>query len=306
MTIRALAEDRPRLVAAGLVALVSVLWTITELLPTLLTPGYSLYQVVWVRYGTHLTCMLLVLMPRYGWSMLHTRKPALQIGRGLLMIVMPASYIASIGHARASDVLAVFWLVPLLLLGLATVLQRDTANWPVWCAAVASVCGAQFILHPTANVLSAALFGLGMAISFSLYVVLTRTLRTERTMTNLFYSAFSVFIPLTFVMPGIWHTLTFRDALLMIGVGLVGLAVLWIIDRACELVPVSVFATVFPLQLVIITTVLSLFTAERPAKLALVGTALIVGSACVGWLLPNKRQGSGNDGAPVTVQVQNP
>ena len=35
----------------------------------MLTPGYSLFQVVWVRYGTHILLMLLLLAPRQGRSL---------------------------------------------------------------------------------------------------------------------------------------------------------------------------------------------------------------------------------------------
>jgi drug/metabolite transporter (DMT)-like permease len=304
MIARIFRTEKQRFIAAGLMVLLAALWAIAELLPTFLTPGYSLYQVVWVRYITHIVCMLLVLLPRHGLGVFHTQRPALQIGRGLLMVVMPASFIASIGQASGYDVLAVFWLTPLLLLAFAALLQGDRPNWLVWCAAGASALGAQLILRPTATALAAVPYGLGMAVSFSLYVVLTRTLRTERTMTNLLYSALVVAVPLTFVMPAVWQPLTLRDGLIMAGVGVVGLAVLWIIDRVSDLLPISVFASLFSLQLVLMAVVLPLVAGARPAKLALAGTLLVLGAACAGWFVPRKPQSSESETVPVLIKAK--
>ena len=57
------------------------------------------------------------------------------MGDGLLMIVMPASFIVSLGQVRGADVMAVFWLAPLLLLGFALLIQRDRPRWTAWAAA---------------------------------------------------------------------------------------------------------------------------------------------------------------------------
>ena len=96
-------------------------------------------------------------------------------------------------------------------------------------------------------------------------------------------------MPLSFAMPAIWKPLTPGDALVMAGVGVVGLVVLWCIDRATALVPISLLAPIFPLQLTLIAVVPTLVAGSRPAWLALAGTALIVGSALAGWLLPVRR-----------------
>lgn len=304
MSIATLAEKKQRLVAAGLVGLVALLWTVAEILPTLLTPGHSLWQVVWVRYGTHILLMVLLLAPRHGMALLRTRRPALQIGRGLLMIVMPASYILSLGQARGIDVVAIFWLTPLALLGFAALIQGDRAHWSIWAAGLVSAFGAQLILRPGPGLIAAVPYGLAMSLSFSLYVVLTRSLRDERTMTNLLYSALAVFVPLTCFLPAFWTPLALRDALLMVAVGLVGLGVLWAIDRATALAPISVYAPLFTLQLVIIAVVVPALGGARPARLALAGSALVVGSALVGWLLPAPAPAKAREPAQAAAQME--
>ena len=218
------------------------------------------------------------------------------------MLLMPISFIVALGHVSVSNVMAVFWLAPLLLLVFAVWVERERPPWT----------GRRGNRHPwrradrppRRGAGAGGTFGLGMAISFSLYVVLTRSLREERTTTNLLYSALAVFLPLTLAMPAVWKSLALRDGLLMAGVGVVGLGVLWCIDRATDLVPVSVLAPIFPVQLTLVAFMPMLLTGVRPAKLALAGTALIVGSALAGWLLPVRRAAPQVDIPGVPAQIE--
>lgn len=302
----ALTEPKRTLAVAGLLGVFILFWTLIEWLPAQLSPGYTLYQVVWVRYATHLIFMLLVLAPRYGWSLVRTRRPGLQLGRGLLMLVMPLSFILSLGRVRVSDVMAVFWLTPLCILAFAAIVARDRAPRLLWAAAAAASLGAVMILRPAVSVAAAALFGLGMALSFSLYVVLTRTLRDEPTMVNLFYSALAVFLPLSFGLPFFWQPLTLRDGLLMAAVGLVGLVVLWALDKACELMSVNVFAPLFALQLPLYLALGPLAGGPWPGRLALAGTALIVGAAFVALRSSAVAQPAAREPLEARLEVRSP
>lgn len=71
----------------------ALLWIVVEEIPALLSPSYSLYQVVWMRYGVHLLFLLLYLAARGKLTLVRTAQPGLQIGRGLLMLAMPFFFI---------------------------------------------------------------------------------------------------------------------------------------------------------------------------------------------------------------------
>ena len=86
------------------------------------------------------------------------------------------------------------------------------------------------------------LLPLGMGFSFALYNVLTREMRTERTSANLFHTALWVFIPLSFVMPSVWHTPSPKAALAMVGIGVWGFVILLFLDRALAWAPASLVA----------------------------------------------------------------
>lgn len=273
---------RSMLLMAGFV----FLWTVVELIAGSLLVKYSPYQVVWMRYGIHLVAMLLV----FGWtqpaSLWRTARPARQWLRSLLMLVMPASWIIGTQRGVHPDTLmAVFWTSPLLILALAHLLLGERAPWQVWLAAALSCAGANllFVRGPLPMSIN-LLFPLGMALSFSLYVVMTRTLRHEPLRVNLFYTAVGVFVALTPVMPGLWRTPSALDFLAMLGVGLIGWVTLYALDRMAAAAEVSQSAPVLSLQLVFLLSASWLAGHPVSGWRAVVGPAMILAVVMVFWL----------------------
>src|ERR1041385_9495226 len=62
----------------------------------LLGAHYPVAQIVWARFTGHLLIMLLVFLPQYGRRLLATRRPAVQIGRSLLMLVSNMMFVVAI------------------------------------------------------------------------------------------------------------------------------------------------------------------------------------------------------------------
>jgi drug/metabolite transporter (DMT)-like permease len=276
---------RARLTLVGLMALMALLWNVVEGLPVLLTRNYSLYQVVWMRYGAHLLILLLYLVARGRLGRLRTTRPTLQIGRGLLMLAMPFFFITAIGQMSVAGVMAFFWVAPLLVLLLAAAMQGDWGSRPGWLAAALGYVAVLLVLRPDRLNLSAngVLLSLGMAASFSLYVVLTRTLRVESTETNLFYTAAAVFLPLSLAMPALWQMPALPDALLMLVVGLAGLGLLWALDRACALAPVSMLAP-YLLAPPLLAAALQPWLTGAAAGRSLIAGLIVAGvAALLGW-----------------------
>ena len=90
-----------------------------------------------------------------------------------------------------------------------------------------------------------------MAVTFSLYVVMTRSLRSETTRANLFYTALGVFLMLSPAMPSLWIMPTLPHFAAIVGVGLLGLATLYALDRLAAAAPVSVSAPFAYLQIAV-------------------------------------------------------
>src|SRR5690606_16826877 len=122
---------------------------------------------------------------------------------------------------------------PLLIVLLGRIFLHDEAPLSVWVATVVAGVGS-LLTHELHAIHDGWLlaYPLGMALCFSAYVVMTRSLRTEATRTNLFYTALGVFLALTPVMPRLWITPAAADLAVMVAVGVLGWGALWALDRS--------------------------------------------------------------------------
>lgn len=235
---------------------VSFIWAVMDVVLDHIGGAYSLYQVVWVRYATHLLFILLVFGPQHGVRLVYTRRLPLQLLRGVMMFIIPVSYIVATRYIEPKNILFIFWLAPLITLILSVLFWRENASLLYWLAALGGLIAMVFILHPNRPMaVIGILLSLVMAVSFSLYLLLTRVLKDEPTLTNLFYTAISVLVPLSFGLFAFWQPLTLRSGLLMAVIGLFGFWMLWAMDKALEMAsPVVVAPILFaqPLWLILL------------------------------------------------------
>jgi drug/metabolite transporter (DMT)-like permease len=221
-----MAAPRP-LPAMGLVVLFGLIWAATEFIAG--ASGVPVEQVVFTRYATHLLTLLLLFGPRHKSALVHTRRPFLQFVRSMLMLGMPLSYLMAALRMPISDTLAVFWFVPLAVLGFSEA-GRRLWRWPAGCAAYA---GAFLVTGAGAGVLTpASIFALTMGCCFAMYVVLTKYLSCDGTLTNLFHSALWVFLALSVRMYFVWKWPTKQGWAALALVGVAGLIALYVLDLA--------------------------------------------------------------------------
>jgi drug/metabolite transporter (DMT)-like permease len=230
-------------------ALVSLTWAVMELVVQHIARDYSPYQIVWARYGIHLLLMVLVFGPLHGARLVHTKRLGLQISRAAMMLIMPVSFTLATDHMPVRNIIALFWLAPLMITALAMFLLRERISWTSWLTPIAGFFIIVILMHPNRNLtLTGTLLSLAMGLSFSLYAVMTRMLEKEFILTNLLYTALGVFIPLSLALPGFWKPLTLESGLMMSLVGLLGFVLLWVLEKALGFSTVSVLAPIFFLE----------------------------------------------------------
>ena len=259
-------------------ALAMLLFAALEMLGARTIKEGSVLQVVWLRYLFHLALMIVVLAPRSGLGFVRTSRPILQIVRSLTMLVMPACYALGTGGATALDVFGVFWVSPLLVL-LFTSWVGDRASGWTWLASGLGWCGAIAVYQPPLAAMGvSAVYAVGMAASFSAYIVITRALdRTEGLLTNLFYTAIGVFVVLT-ASGAAWKpasALTLVGAALVAAVGWLSLAAL---DLALRNARPSQLATFLFSQIVVYETAKAALGGRVPGVADTLGLVAIIGA----------------------------
>jgi len=276
-----------------LLALFALAWAVVEgLFGARLQQHYALMQVVWCRYAVHLLCLLLVFGWRHPSRLWRTRRPVFQLSRSVLMLVMPASFALSLAAGdRAGTVWALFWAAPLMILFLARRWLGERV--PRWVGVVAAIgLGVAALMSEPGlpGSLGGALLPLLMALSFSVYVVMTRSLRDEPVQVNLFYTALGVFALLTPLMPVVWRMPNAHDALLLAGIGALGLVALWALDRACESAPVAAVAPTLHVHLLCMALVEWAAAGEPLSHRAMLGAAWLAVSLAALWLWQPHRE----------------
>ena len=176
-----------------------------------------------------------------------------------------------------------FWSTPLLVMLLAHAMLSERVPATHWLAAGAATAAAVAILAPAGSVApQQLLLPAAMALSFSLYVVMTRSLRGETFQANLFYSALGVFVLLAPRMPAVWLAPPLHDVVLLAAIGVLGFVSLLALDRAAERAPVSSWAPALPLQLAAVA-VFGWSHGHAPAVRALLGVLVIAAVALYLW-----------------------
>jgi drug/metabolite transporter (DMT)-like permease len=263
----------------GLLAMVAamLLWPIIEAIGGTLLVAMPPLELVWLRYFFHLSFMLLVVSPRRPVALFRTRYPARQVGRSLLMLTMPWCWILAAGRVPISVVMAIFWTTPVFAVAAAAILLRERVRPSTIVLLGMGYCAAIFVLHPVLpHSRGGVLLALGMSLSFAVYLVGTRWLRREPMQVNLFHSALSVFVVLTFAMPFIWRRPDPAALGTALVIGLLGYALLWCLDRAVHHAAVAVVAPLAFIQPVIETIWFNIAAGGTVSRRALLGLVLML------------------------------
>jgi drug/metabolite transporter (DMT)-like permease len=259
----------------------SVCFAAAELIAAHFVRGISQIQLVWGRYAFHLMFMITVFGPRYKRKLVATKRLKLHILRSLTMLVMPVGFILALAvHFPTNDALAVYWLSPLMMLMLSTLVLHERVGRIRWIAGIVGFVGMLIFYRPDRSVLSPiALLTLASGLAISLHLLLSRVLREDHPLTSLFHTGLWVFLIVTFVMPIVWQRPSGTDIEGIILVGFIGLVGLLVLARAGELMPLSVVSFFSYSDIIWLVLFNALFFGILPQKSELFGALIIAGIA---------------------------
>jgi drug/metabolite transporter (DMT)-like permease len=215
-------------------------WPIVEALPALLSQPYSPFEIVWIRYGTHLVLMVCLWGPVKPSALVRTTRTGLHAVRAATMLGMPVAFVLARARMPGDAVMSIFWVEPLVAMLLGVVLLGERVAGRRWSSAAIAFAGVLMMLPPPGLLPRPSwVFPIAMAVCFALYQVLTRMMLEETTAARLFYTALGVWVPLSLGLPWFWRTPTLRDLAVMMSIGVLGYLFLLALDRAVDATPVS-------------------------------------------------------------------
>jgi drug/metabolite transporter (DMT)-like permease len=219
----------------------------------LLTAHYPVTQIVWARFTGHLIVMLIVFLPRYGRRLFATRRPAIQLGRSLLMLVSNLVFVIAIGRVPLATASAIGFTSPLLVTAMSVPLLGEQVGPRRWSAVLVGFAGALLIIRPGSGLANpAVLLLLVSAACYALYQIATRWVAFyDGAATGIVFAALLGSLAMSLVLPFIFvPPRSLFDLAMFVSLGLIGGAGHYLIIRAFQYGPAAVLAPLGYVELI--------------------------------------------------------
>ncbi|MCE8522814.1 DMT family transporter [Ruegeria pomeroyi] len=170
-----------------------------------LTGEFHPMQVVWARQ-LGLFVGVAVLLAFQGLKIFSTRRPVLQVLRGLLAAASAALFISGIKFIPLADAAAVTFVAPFIVTILAALILREKVGLRRWSAVAIGFLGAMIVIRPGLGVMHpAVLLIVAGAAAFALRQVVSRWVAShDKTMTTVAYTATASVLALSIPLPFVW------------------------------------------------------------------------------------------------------
>jgi drug/metabolite transporter (DMT)-like permease len=245
----------------------------------LLGAHYPVAQIVWARFTGHLLVMLLVFLPRYGRRLFATRRPAVQIGRSLLMLASNMMFVVAIARVPLATASAIGFTSPLIVTALSVPLLHEQVGIRRWSAVVIGFAGALLVIRPGSGLFDpAVLLLLLSSAAYAMYQIATRWVSFyDDAAIGILFTALlgslvmTIPLPLVFVMPQ-----SALDVLLFCSLGLLGGFGHYLVIRAFQAGPAAVIAPLGYVELIGTTILGYLIFSNFPDLWTWIGAAIII------------------------------
>jgi drug/metabolite transporter (DMT)-like permease len=174
---------------------------LTQYLPSL--------QIVWARQ-IGLVVGVIILVVWHGRSVLRTRFPMLQIGRGAAAALSATFFIFGLNFVALADAVSVTFVAPLVVTIMAALILGERVGLHRWTATIIGLLGTLVVIRPgMASFHPGLLLPLIAAILFAIRQVISRHIGVrDRTETTLAYTALTAFLMMSLVQPFIWQPIS--------------------------------------------------------------------------------------------------
>jgi drug/metabolite transporter (DMT)-like permease len=251
-----------------------------------LTQLYPVLLVVWARYLAQTLLMAALFAPRLGWDLVRTRRPWLQLTRGLSLVAISLLFFSALRYIPLGEATAVIFLAPLVVILLSAFVLKEQIGAGIWLAVGCGLLGVLIIVRPGGALFTPAiLLPFAAALCFGLYQLLTRRLSaTDHPATSNFLTSLLGALLMSLALPWVWQLPEFSHGLLMAALGALAMTGHMLLTHAYRFASAASLAPFTYGQIVIATLLGMLFFAHTPDAGGIAGMAIIILSGlCLAW-----------------------
>jgi len=170
-------QAREILRGIGLVGVAVFLFALTDAISKYMTQFYPIGFILWIRFFFHTLVLLAVVGGRQGLGFVRTRRPGIQLTRGLLLPLAALMFVSAISQMPLAETVAITFVSPLIVTLLAVVVLKEHVSVGHWIAISCSFAGVLVIIRPgTEGFHPALLLALANAVLDALFNLFTRHL----------------------------------------------------------------------------------------------------------------------------------
>ena len=209
-----------------LICLAVLLFASHDTLSKYLSGFYPIVMVVWARYVVHTLLMLMVFVPRSGFSaVVRTKRPGLQFLRAMCLIGTSLFFTTGLRYIPLAEATAVNFLAPLLVTALSVPLLGEHVTRRQWLAVLGGFAGVLIVIRPGGALFTPTIvLPLCSALCFGFYQLLTRKLTgIDSPTTSNFLTGIINSLIMSALLPFFWSTPSWPHAVFMIGLGTCGM-----------------------------------------------------------------------------------
>ena len=245
-----------------------------------LTALYPVLMVVWARYMAQTLLMGALFAPRLGLALVRTRRPWLQLARGMSLVAISLLFFTALRYIPLGEATAVIFLAPLVVIVLSATVLKERISRGLWLSVGCGLLGVLIIVRPGGALFTPAiLLPLGAALCFGLYQLLTRRLSaTDHPATSNFLTSLLGAVIMSLLVPWFWQLPSLQDGLLMFALGGLAMTGHMLLTHAYRFASAATLAPFTYGQIVLASVLGLIFFDHAPDVGALLGMLVIIAS----------------------------
>jgi drug/metabolite transporter (DMT)-like permease len=253
----------------------------------LLGEHYNSLQISWARAFGHIVFMSVAFLPRYGFGMLRSRRPGLQLVRSTLLFSSNLCFFFAITFIPIAEAASISLTAPLIVALLAWPMLGERTTIGRLMALAVGFIGVLIVIRPGTELFHpATLLVVCSATFYGIYQILTRRVGPfDPPETSAIYSSVVASFGLLVVLPFVWKTPDSAFTLLLFcSLGVLGSLGHYCVARALIYAPANVISPFQYFQLIGSVAVGYLIFGALPDAVTWMGAAIIVSAGLyIGW-----------------------
>ena len=188
-----------------------------------LSSSMDVLQITWARYFFTVVFTLTLMLLFYRQSFVWTKKPALQLIRGLIFVFSTYLFFYAISEISLPKALTLAFVAPICVTALSPFFLDERVGIKRWTAVSLGFIGTLIVIRPGFIEFNLPTFAaLGNGICYGFYLIITRKLsKSDNSLLTLLFSGLVGTILISFFLPNVWVNPSLNQWFMMATIGFI-------------------------------------------------------------------------------------